>query len=327
MIYSKTPFRVSFFGGGTDFYNYFKFKKSLVIGSAIDKYIYVFLNKFYSNLFDHNIRLFYSKNEFVNKNREIDHTVIRKIFEKEKITKDVELHILSELPSYIGLGSSSSFTVGLLKCINSFKYKKVISKKKLAQEAIFTEQVLLKENVGYQDQILASFGGINAIKFLGQKYKVEPINTKFDIKKLINNLFLVYTGIKRTASNIESKKFSPENKKNIDHLDNINEISFEAYKCFKNSRSGDFFGKLLHETWLQKKKIHKVVSNKIIDNIYDKGIEAGAEGGKLLGAGAGGFVLFYVDKNKQNNFLKAFDKKNYLRFNIDYNGSKTFKIT
>lgn len=325
MIFTKTPFRVSFFGGGTDFQKYFRKKNSIVIGTAIDKYIYIFLNKFYSNLFDHNLRIFYSKNEFVKYNYNIKHKVINKIFTNEKIKKDVELHILSELPSYIGLGSSSSFTVGLLKLINSYK-KKNINKKKLADKAIYTEQFLLNENVGYQDQILASYGGINAIKFEKDKYKVELIKTKFDIKKLINNLFLVYTGIKRTASNVENKKFSPSNKQKIKYLDNINELSFEAYDCFQKSKSIDFFGDLLHQTWIQKKKIHKVVSNKIIDNIYDKGIEAGASGGKLLGAGAGGFVLFYVDKNKQNKFLKAFNKKNYLKFNIDYNGSRTYEI-
>ena len=325
MIFTKTPFRVSFFGGGTDFQKYFKKRKSVVIGTAIDKYIYIFLNKFYSNLFDHNIRIFYSKNEFVKFNYNIKHKVINKIFINENLKKDVELHILSELPSYIGLGSSSSFTVGLLKLINSFK-KKQINKKKLADKAIYTEQFLLNENVGYQDQILASYGGINAIKFEKDKFKVEPIKTKFEIKKLIDNLFLVYTGIKRSASDIENKKFSPSNEKKIKYLDNINELSFEAYDCFRKSKSIDFFGDLLHRTWVQKKKIHKVVSNKIIDNIYDKGIEAGARGGKLLGAGAGGFVLFYVDKNKQSKFLKAFNKKNYLKFNIDYNGSRTYEI-
>ncbi len=123
MIFTKTPFRVSFFGGGTDFQKYFRKKNSIVIGTAIDKYIYIFLNKFYSNLFDHNLRIFYSKNEFVKYNYNIKHKVINKIFTNEKIKKDVELHILSELPSYIGLGSSSSFTVGLLKLINSYKKK------------------------------------------------------------------------------------------------------------------------------------------------------------------------------------------------------------
>jgi len=326
MIFSKTPFRVSFFGGGTDFYKYFKNKKSLVIGTAIDKYIYIFLHRFYSNLFDHNIRLFYSKNEFVKSTAEIKHNVIKKIFVKEKLSKDIELHIMSELPSYIGLGSSSAFTVGLLNLINDYKNKKVLKKKELASDAIYTEQFLLKENVGYQDQILASYGGINAIKFEGSKYRVEKIRPNFDIKKLVNNLFLVYTGVKRTASDIESKKFSPNNKKNMKYLDNINQLSFEAYKCFAKSKNIDFFGELLHQTWLQKKKIHKVVSNNIIDEIYERGIEAGAGGGKLLGAGAGGFVLFYVDQKKHIKFLKAFNKKNYLKFNIDYSGSKTFKI-
>ena len=128
MIFSKTPFRVSFFGGGTDFYKYFKNKNSIVIGSAIDKYIYIFLNRFYSNLFDHNIRLFYTLNEFVKTNNQIKHKVIKNIFIDQGIKKDIELHVLSELPSYIGLGSSSSFVVGLLNLINFYKKKKKLIK-------------------------------------------------------------------------------------------------------------------------------------------------------------------------------------------------------
>lgn len=324
MIYSKTPFRVSFFGGGTDFKSYFKRNKSIVIGTAIDKYIYVFISNFYSNLFDHKIRLFYKKNEAVNNVKDIKHKVIKKAFELEGINKDIELHVSSELPSYIGLGSSSSFVVGLLNILN-FRKNKKLSKDLLAKRSIIMEQKYLKENVGYQDQILASYGGLNSIIFHGNNFEVKKLITKFEISALINNLFLVFTGIQRRANDIENKKFSPDNKKNKYFLDNINQISFEAEKCFLNSKTPDFFGELLHQTWVQKKKIHKIVSNKIIDDIYEMGIDAGASGGKLLGAGAGGFVLFYVDKKKHNKFSSVF-KNRFLKFNIDYYGSKNLQI-
>ena len=147
-----------------------------------------------------------------------------------------------------------------------------------------------------------------------------------EIVELKNKLKTVYEKEKEIYRlNIENKKFSPKNIQNIYHLDNINNLAFEAYKLFEKSQSADFFGELLNQTWIEKKKIHKIVSNKLIDNIYEKGIEAGATGGKLLGAGAGGFILFYVEKKKQEKFLRVFDQKNYLKFNIDYNGSQTFK--
>ena len=228
MIFSKTPFRVSFFGGGTDFYKYFRNKKSLVIGTAIDKYIYIFLHRFYSNLFDHNIRLFYSKNEFVTKNNQIKHNVIKKIFIKEKLAKDIELHIMSELPSYIGLGSSSSFTVGLLNLINIYKKKKFLPKKKLANDAIYTEQFLLKENVGYQDQILASYGGINAITFEGKNFKVEEIRPKFELKKLINNF------LSKKINNLLEKEKIDLNKKNNINIIVSNISSTNDLNIFKS---------------------------------------------------------------------------------------------
>ena len=324
MIYTKTPFRVSFFGGGTDFQSYYKKNKSIVIGTSIDKYIYIFMNKFYSNLFNHNLRIFYSKLEFVKKPQLIKHNVIRQIFIKERINKDYEMHLMSELPSYIGLGSSSSFLVGFLKLVNEIKKRK-LSKNGLANQAIFTEQNILKEHVGCQDQILATYGGFNSILFNEKKFLVRPITTKFHISDLINNLYLIYTGVQRKASNIENKKFSTNNK-NKNNLDYIRDIAFEAYECFKKSNKPDFFGTLLNQTWQYKKKIHKVVSNKIIDEIYNKGRENGACGGKLLGAGAGGFILFYVQKKNQSKFEKSFKNENLIRFNIDYKGSIIKKL-
>lgn len=325
MLISKTPFRVSFFGGGTDFPEYFNYKKSRVIGSSINKYIYFFQSKFYSNLFDHKLRLFYKKNEFVNNLAEINHKVFRKALIKNKINENIEIHVASELPGFVGLGTSSSFTVGLLNLLNFYKKKSILSKKELSKKSIFFERKILNENVGFQDQILASYGGLNSISFYKNKFEIKKIYPKFSLKKLNKNLFLIYTGIQRTASHIESKKIK-NLKNNISYLDQINEISNEAYKLFNKSKSPDFIGELLHETWMLKKKLHKKVTNQTIEQIYNKALSSGADGGKLLGAGAGGFVLFYVRDDNINKFKAAFDKKNVINFSFSEQGSEILTI-
>ena len=325
MIVSKTPLRVSFFGGGTDFPEYFNKKKSRVIGTAIDKYIYLFQNHFYSKFFDHNLRLFYRENEFIKDVNKIKHDVFRNILKKEKIYKDIEIHASSEMPSFVGLGTSSAFTVGLLNLVNFFKYKKQLFKNDLSSKSIYFERNILKENVGYQDQILAAHGGLNSIEFFENNFKIQPLNPYFSIKEFNNNLILVYTGIQRRASKVEQKKIK-NIKKNLSYLDNINDISNEAYKYLKKSKHTDFFGKLLHETWLQKKKLHKSVSNIEINEIYNKAIDAGASGGKLLGAGAGGFILFYVEKHAREKFFKVFSKNKYIKFSFEKKGSHIIKI-
>lgn len=325
MIVSKTPLRVSFFGGGTDFPEYFNKKKTRVIGTAINKYIYLFQNKFYSNFFNHNIRIFYRNNEFVKEVKDIKHQVFREVLEDSNINKDIEIHASSEMPSFVGLGTSSSFTVGLINLINNFKYKSNLHPKILANKALFLERVRLEEHVGYQDQILAAYGGFNCIELSKDGYKVKKISPKFSINNFSSKLYLIYTGIQRRAEKIEKKKINKFNV-NLSYLDNISDIANEAYKCFMNSKNTDFFGELLNETWIQKKKLHSQVSNSIINHIYDKAIDAGASGGKLLGAGAGGFILFYVEDNKKNKFLKAFNKKQYINFEFENSGSKILKI-
>lgn len=324
MIISKTPFRASFFGGGTDFPEFFEKKDSIVIGSAIDKYLFLFQNKFFSQLFNHNLRLFYKKNEFINNIKDIKHKVFREVLLHEKIFKDFEIHVSSELPSFVGLGSSSSFTVGLINLIKHYKGIN-LSKKQLAIQSVNIERYKLKENVGLQDQILAAYGGFNSIKFFENKFKVNPIEVNFSLKKFFNKIFLVYTGIQRTASNIEKKKFNSGYINNA-HLNTIRDIAFEADNLFKKSKNDNFFGKLMHETWIAKKKIHKIVSNKKIDDLYQKALDAGSSGGKLLGAGAGGFVLFFVEDNKREKFIKAFTNHPYINIQIDFEGSKIIKL-
>lgn len=325
MLISKTPFRVSLFGGGTDFPEYFGKRKSRVIGTAINKYIYFFQSKFFSNLFDHKLRLFYKKNEFINSVSEIEHKVFKYALRSEKILKDIEIHVASELPGFVGLGTSSSFTVGLLNLLHYYKFKKIMDKFELSKKSIDFERNVIKENVGYQDQILAAHGGFNSIIFDHKGYKIKKINSKFPIKFLNNNLYLVYTGIQRRASHIETKKIK-NLKKNFSYLDQINQISDEAFKLFSNSNTPDFVGHLLHQTWNLKKKLHKSVSNKRINEIYNLAIESGADGGKLLGAGAGGFILFYVRQSKKKGFLKNFDNKNLIKFDFCDKGSEILKL-
>ena len=325
MLISKTPLRVSFFGGGTDFPEYFNRRKTRVIGTAINKYIYIFQNKFHSNFFNHNLRIFYRKNEFVKEVKDIKHQVFRRVLQDSNINKDIEIHTSSEMPSFVGLGTSSSFTVGLINLINNLKYKSNLHPKILANKALFLERVKLKENVGYQDQILAAYGGLNSIELSKDGYKVKKLTPKFSINKFSAKLYLVYTGIQRRADKIEKFKISKFNI-NLSYLDIISDIANEAYKCFVNSNNTDFFGELLNETWIQKKKLHSQVSNSVINDIYNKAIDAGASGGKLLGAGAGGFILFYVENNKKNKFLKAFNKRQYINFEFENLGSQIIKI-
>ena len=324
MIYSKTPLRISLFGGGTDFPEYFKQKKSIIIGGTIDKYIYIFLNKFFSQLFKENIRLIYKNHEFIKSSKEIKHKAIREIFKKNNLNKNIELHIVSDLPGNTGLGSSSSFSVGLINCINKLK-KKNIYKAKLASHVINFERKILKENVGFQDQIFAVYGGFSKIEINKKgNFSVKYFKNKSYIKKIEKNLFLVFTGIKRKADLIEKKKIK-NIKKNIYYLNAIQKIAKIADKNINNKKDIDFVGDLLDKTWYLKKKLAKNVSNNKIDTIYEKGLLNGATGGKLLGAGAGGFILFYVPLKNHVKFLSKFKKK-IVDFQFTSSGSKIAEI-
>ncbi len=324
MIISKTPLRISLFGGGTDFPEFFRKRKSVIIGGSIDKYVYVSLSDFFSNISDENIRLFYKKREFVNSIYSIKHKVIREALKKNSIYKNIEIHIISNLPSNTGLGSSSSFSAGLLNCIENYKLNK-IKKNNLALKTIKFEREILKESVGYQDQIFATFGGFSKItiskkeKILVSKYKCAKY-----IENIQNNLFLVYTGIKRSAQKIEKKKIK-KIYKNLKFLNQINDISIKADNNIKKQVNPDFIGHYLNKTWHLKKKLEKKVTNKKIDNLYLKGLNAGASGGKLLGAGSGGFILFYVPKKKHVKFFKIMSNQ-IIKFKFEDKGSVIIKV-
>ena len=320
MIISKTPLRISLFGGGTDFPEYFNKKKSIIIGTTINKYIHITFNK--TIRFDeNNIKIFYKNNEFVNNVNKLNHNVVKKILIKEKITNDLDLHIVADLPSYSGLGTSSAFTVGLMNLLKSFR-KINLKKNQLARECINFERNILRESVGYQDQIHATYGGFNRIEIDRKNIKVTPI--KFKKKKFEKNLYLVFTGITRKAESIEKKKIS-KIKTNFSHLNKINEISEIAYELIKKNKI-DEVGALLGKTWELKKKLHGDLSNNTIDKLYEKGINAGASGGKLLGAGAGGFILFYVKNKYKKTFLSKMKTNKVVDFKFCNEGSKIIEI-
>jgi D-glycero-alpha-D-manno-heptose-7-phosphate kinase len=321
MIIVRTPLRISFFGGGTDFPEFFSNHGGAVLGTAIDKYIYHTVSHVPSWLFDHKIRFAYRKVEFANNLDEIEHIPFREILRYCDVLKDVEVNLASDLPSFSGLGSSSSFTVGLIKGLNAFKGKH-INQESLARQAIYIEREILKETVGVQDQIFAAYGGLNLIKFSSNSnFFVERISLSQErLEELDKSLMLFFTGITRVAQEVEKRKLQnlSEINKNLKSILNLVD---RAHDTLTSSRSLSKFGDLLHETWMEKRMLNSAVSSPKIDNLYQHGIDAGALGGKLLGAGGGGFMLFFVPPEKQNDVRSALAGYNEVKFSINAPGS------
>jgi D-glycero-alpha-D-manno-heptose-7-phosphate kinase len=321
MIITKTPYRISFFGGGSDYPDWFnkKFNYGEVISTTIDKYIYLTLRDLPS-FFGFKFRASYSKIEEVNLVSKIEHRAIRGAIKYYSLNS-ADVHYVGDLPARSGMGSSSSFIVGLINAIYSLKNKK-INNKKLALESIFFENKYLKEIVGVQDQIAASYGGFNIIKIENNKFTVNKIQNNSNFSRVLNsNLVLLYTGQSRISQKVAKTfidKILYEKKSSISKiLDHVNQA-----KKIINKNLPDDFGYLLNETWAEKKKLSKIISNDYIDEIYEKGMKYGAIGGKLLGAGSGGFLLFYVPKNKQNCFFHNFRNKIIIPFKFSYTGSE-----
>lgn len=321
MIISRTPLRISFFGGGTDFPEYFNQFGGAVLGTAIDKYIYHTVSHLPSWLFDHSLRFAYRKVEQVSCLDDIEHVPFREILRRCNVLRDVEVNLASDLPSFTGLGSSSSFTVGLLNGLNAFRGRH-IGMEDLAKEAICIEREILKESVGLQDQIFAAYGGFNLIKFSsGGNFNVHRLPISSDrISELNNSLVLFYTGINRRAQEIESAKI--KNIRNInDNLNSIHKLVDHAFEILVGGKSLESFGKLLNQTWLEKRNLDPLVSNQYIDKLYKSGIEGGALGGKLLGAGGGGFMLFYVNPDKKETLRTYLSAYHEVHFKMNAPGS------
>lgn len=311
MIISKTPYRISFFGGGSDYPEWFNNPGYYgeVISTTINKYIYLSIREL-PPFFGIKYRFSYSKIEETNNIKKIQHKALRGLINFYKPKQGLEIHYDGDLPSKSGMGSSSSFTVGAINSYLNFNGLK-LNKNELARKSIDFEHKVLKETVGVQDQIAASFGGFNIIKINNNGFKIKNLNhNKKFLKKLNDNLFLIYTGQSRYAHKIANsfvKNLSYSKKENIEKI--LNHV--EQAKKIIHSGSTDDFGSLLNDTWQEKKKLSKIISNSGIDHIYDLAMKNGSLGGKLLGAGSGGFLLFYVPLNKQENFKKKF--KNYIK--------------
>lgn len=302
MLITQTPFRVSFFGGGTDYPEYFEKYGGAVLGTTIDKYAYFSMTKFLSSLFDYNLRLAYSKIECVNSVEEIEHVPFKECLKQCGVIKDVEIDYSAEMPSFSGLGTSSTFVVGLLNTLNAYNHKH-IAPIELAYKAIEMEREALKDSVGCQDQVFAAVGGFNVIEFKSTtNISVNRIvMSPSRMRQLQNSLVLVFTGIYRRAGTIAKKQIQNVDL-NIEKLKNIHKMVDVGYSLLTGSSTLDEFGELLDKMWQEKKKLDASISTGQIADLYDKGIGAGALGGKLLGAGGGGFILFYVPQENRKQF-------------------------
>tara|TARA_Y100001970_G_scaffold292708_1_gene435347 strand:- start:3232 stop:4212 length:981 start_codon:yes stop_codon:yes gene_type:complete len=319
VIISKTPYRISLLGGGTDYPSWYKLNNGQVLSFTIDKYVYITFRPL-PNFFGHKLRLVYSKIENVQSSDKLIHPTAKQILKYHNIKKGFEIHYDGDLPSHSGLGSSSCFSVGLINAISAYKKIKY-SKYDLAKTAIKIEQELVRETVGSQDQINASFGGFNHIKFFkNKKFSVNKISLSNNrLKKFEDNLLLFYTGQSRMSQNIANSYI--HNKKIRDkYFYNIHDTVNQGLTILKNG-SLDDFGRLLNYYWNQKKQLSNKISNDYIDSIYTKAIKAGALGGKITGAGGGGFILFYAPKDKHVKLRKVLKKLLHVPFKFEKKGS------
>lgn len=326
MIITKTPFRMSFFGGGTDMEDYFRENGGAVLSTTFDKYCYVNVRHL-PRFFDYTTELSYSRTERVTDINEINHPAIREAM-KMLDMHEIRLTYEADLPARSGLGTSSSFAVGMLNAFYALKGK-YADKRKLADEAIYLERVLCNESGGWQDQIAASFGGFNRINFGADGYEVLPVIISSERKKqLNNNLMMFFTGFTRFSSEVQKANAvsSPSDKKAM--LKQMYDLVGEAENVLINKEQNlDDFGRLLDITWKLKRKTGGAVSTNSIDELYTKGINAGALGGKLLGAGGGGFLVFYVQPEKQDAVKEAMSELMHIPFRFENGGTQVIHYT
>ena len=321
MIVTSTPFRISFFGGGTDYPVWFREHGGSVLATTINKSCYITC-RWLPPFFEYHSRVSYSKVENVVKNGSIQHPSVRACLQYLGIEEGVEIHHVADLPARTGLGTSSSFTVGLLLALYALK-NQMRDKRSLCADAIHVEQDLLHEAVGSQDQASAAFGGFNRINFLQDgTVEAQPIMTSpARMEDLHNHLILFFTGFSRTASEIatEQLKVTPHKQKDLEMMMQLVDAA-ESVLSNPNT-SLDEFGKLMHESWQIKRSLTSKISNPALDQIYETGLTAGALGGKLLGAGGGGFMLFYVSPEKRQVLRQALKNHLCVPFNFSSRGS------
>ena len=322
MIISRTPFRISFFGGGTDYPAFYEENGGAVLSTSINKYCYI-ICRYLPPFFDHKYRIRYTKREETQSIAEIKHPSARECLNFVNLAHGVEIQHNADLPAMSGLGSSSAFTVGLLNALYALKGE-MKTKRQLALDAIHVEQDIIKENVGSQDQTIAAFGGFNKIEFGGpQKILVSPITIEQDkLDSLQNHLMLFFSGYSRNASDIAEEliRKTPEKKR---ELKAMMEMVEEAINVLNSSQDRLMdFGRLLNETWKIKRSLTPHITNSFVDEVYEVAMEAGALGGKLLGAGGGGFILLFVEPELQHKVKEKLGKLLYVPFKFHNLGSQ-----
>lgn len=328
MIITRTPFRMSFFGGGTDFPAWYRENGGAVLSTTIDKYCYVSLRKL-PPFFEYKHKIvFFSKQEAFNDIDEIQHPAVRETYRFMDVQEGLVMQHDGDLPSLSGLGSSSAFTVGLLHALYALKGT-MASKKRLALEAIHIEQKMIGEAVGSQDQVASAFGGLNKIVFSSQdNVEVRPFVISADkLAYLQSSLMLFFTGFSRFAVDIEEDKLKHLNEKKKE-LAAMTAITDAAVEILNGNLSGyNDIGRLLHESWLLKKSLSSKVSTGFIDNIYSRGMASGALGGKILGAGGGGFILFFVKSDERERLKQGLSELLHVPFRFDTLGSQLIYFT
>jgi len=321
MIISRTPFRISFFGGGTDYPEWYYKHGGAVLATTIDKYCYINC-RYLPPFFEHRYCIVYSKVEHCQTLDEIVHPAVREALRYLDIGRGVEIHHDADIPARSGVGSSSAFTVGLLNALYALKGQ-MVTKHRLATESVHLEQSILKETVGSQDQVLAAYGGLNHIVFhQSGEITVTPITIGADrIKELASHFMLFYTGIKRTAANIAAT-FVNDIDDRRRQLRIMKDLVDESISIVSGDRDLVEFGELLHEAWLAKRSLSADISNSDVDAVYDTARAAGAIGGKLIGAGGGGFFLLFVPPSKQRTVRENLNTLIHVPFKFDFSGSQ-----
>ena len=321
MIITQAPVRISFFGGGTDFPGHFKSWGGAVLATAIDRFAYVTVQRFHDEFFDHGLRIAYRKTEAPKNAEEVEHPAIRACLQKLGIDKGAELHHMADLPARTGLGSSSSFVVAMLQALHAYEGR-FRSPQALAEEAIEVERVILGEAGGYQDQVLAAFGGICLIRFdRSGGFTVSQLPLASErIRALQQHLLLMYTGIQRDSYSVLRKQIE-RTALNNRVLCDMTRLAEEAAILITDGAPITDFGELLHENWMLKRRLSEV-SLPVIDEAYESGRRAGASGGKLLGAGQGGFLLFVARPACHSEIRAALPGMISLQVKINAPGSR-----
>jgi D-glycero-alpha-D-manno-heptose-7-phosphate kinase len=321
VIISRTPYRISLFGGGTDYPDWYRSHGGAVLAGTIDKYCYLTCRHL-PPYFEHRLRVVYSKIEAVQSYEEVQHPVVRGVLEYLNVRKGVEIHHDGDLPGQSGMGSSSSFTVGLLNALYALRGH-MPTRKQLADESIYIERELMKETVGCQDQILAAYGGFNLVSFTQRdEFTVRPVTiTSERLEELSSHLMLFYTGTKRVASKI-AETYVRNMDDNRRQLRIMRDMVEEALSIISGSGSMIAIGSLLHEAWTAKKSLGSGISTPQVDHIYEAARAAGALGGKLLGAGGGGFMCFFAEPHMQYRIKAALGELIYVPFSFQPAGSE-----